>query len=45
MDRGTDAVQILKNEEIYLRYGYVGVKNRCQLDIMNNLPVSEGLKS
>lgn len=28
MDKGTDALSILKNEEIHLRKGYVGIKNR-----------------
>jgi vacuolar protein sorting-associated protein 1 len=28
MDRGTNAAKTLLNEEIPLRYGYVGVKNR-----------------
>lgn len=28
MDRGTNALSILKNEEIALRNGYVGIKNR-----------------
>lgn len=28
MDRGTNALSILKNEEIALRNGYIGIKNR-----------------
>jgi len=30
MNRGDDARNILKNLEVPLRYGYVGIKNRCQ---------------
>lgn len=40
MNRGDDATKILKNLEVPLRYGYVGVKNRCQEDVLNNVPVS-----
>lgn len=45
MNRGDDATKILKNQEIPLRYGYVGIKNRCQEDVINNVPVSDSLKS
>lgn len=45
MNRGDDARNILKNLEIPLRYGYVGIKNRCQEDVTNNVPVEESLKS
>jgi len=44
MDRGSDASKILKNQEIPLRFGYVGIKNRSQEDIINKVPVSESLK-
>jgi hypothetical protein len=30
MNRGDDATKMLRNIEVPLRYGYVGVKNRCQ---------------
>lgn len=30
MNRGDDARGVLKNQDIPLRYGYVGIKNRCQ---------------
>lgn len=40
MNRGDDARNILKNQEIPLRYGYVGIKNRCQEDVINNIPVT-----
>lgn len=45
MNRGDDASKILKNQEIPLRYGYVGIKNRCQEDVINNVPVAQSLKS
>jgi replication fork clamp-binding protein CrfC len=45
MDRGVDATKILRNQEVALKYGYVGVKNRCQEDVVNNVPVSDSLKS
>lgn len=45
MNRGDDATKILKNLEVPLRYGYVGVKNRCQEDVLNNIPVSESLRA
>ena len=45
MNRGDDATKILKNQEIHLRYGYVGIKNRSQEDVLNNVPVSESLKT
>ncbi|GAB4823382.1 hypothetical protein N2152v2_010428 [Parachlorella kessleri] len=35
MDRGTDAVAILKNEIVPLRLGYIGVVLRSQEDIVN----------
>lgn len=45
MNRGDDATKILKNLEIPLKYGYVGIKNRSQEDVLNNVPVSESLKT
>lgn len=30
MDRGTDAKRLLNGEDVALRLGYVGVKNRSQ---------------
>ncbi len=44
MNRGDDARKMLKNEEIPLRYGYVGIKNRSQEDINNNVPVEDSVK-
>lgn len=43
MDRGTDSFKILNNEEIPLRYGYVGVKGRSQADINSGMSIKEGL--
>jgi hypothetical protein len=43
MDRGTDARGVLSNKEVPLRYGYVGIKNRSQEDIMNKVKVKESL--
>ena len=45
MNRGDDARNVLKNQQIPLRYGYVGIKNRCQEDVNNNVPVEESIKS
>ena len=44
MDKGTDAAKILKNNEIYLKLGYVAVKNRSQMDINNGMKVLEALE-
>lgn len=33
MDRGTDARRMLLGQDVELKLGYVGVKNRSQLDI------------
>ena len=45
MDRGTDALKILTNEEIPLRYGYVAVKGRSQQDIKSGMTITDGLKA
>lgn len=41
MDNGTDASDILTGRVLPLRRGYVGVVNRSQQDILNNIPMSE----
>ena len=41
MDAGTDAKKTLMNEEIPLRLGYVGVKNRSKQDLINKLSMEE----
>lgn len=43
MDRGTDASKMILNQEIPLRLGYVGIKNRSQEDINNKVKVSIAL--
>lgn len=43
MDRGTDASKMIMNQEIPLRLGYVGIKNRSQEDINNKVKVSVAL--
>lgn len=45
MNRGDDAMEMLKNQVVHLNYGYVGVKNRCQFDIDNNVTVQDSLKA
>ena len=44
MDEGTNARKALMNEEIPLKLGYVGVKNRSKQDLVNKLPMSEMVK-
>lgn len=45
MDPGTDACKMLLGEEIALRLGYVGVKNRGQSDIRANVRVRNALEA
>ena len=45
MDPGTDASRMLLGEEIALRLGYVGVKNRGQSDIRANIRVRSALEA
>ena len=44
MDAGTDARKALMNEEIPLKLGYVGVKNRSKQDLINKLSMAETAK-
>mmetsp|Transcript_16929 Transcript_16929/g.41236 ORF Transcript_16929/g.41236 Transcript_16929/m.41236 type:complete len:722 (-) Transcript_16929:234-2399(-) len=44
MDPGTDASEVLKNQLIPLKRGYIGVVNRGQKDINADLSIREGLK-
>lgn len=44
MDRGTNAKRMIMNQEVQLRLGYVGVKNRAQEDIINQIPVKEAIE-
>lgn len=43
MDEGTNAKEILLNNEIKLKYGYIGVKGRSQMDIQNKVTVKESI--
>lgn len=43
MDRGTDASKMILNQEIPLKLGFVGIKNRSQEDINNKVKVSIAL--
>jgi hypothetical protein len=43
MDAGTDARKALLNQEVPLKLGYVGVKNRSKQDLMDKIPMKEAL--
>ena len=45
MDRGTNARKVLLGEEIPLRLGYIGIKNRSQQDIFDNISVKKALEN
>ena len=44
MDQGTDARKALMNEEIPLKLGYVGVKNRSKQDLIDKIPMAQAVK-
>jgi vacuolar protein sorting-associated protein 1 len=44
MDRGTNAKRMLLGQEVPLRLGFVGIKNRSQEDIQKNMGVAEALE-
>ena len=44
MDRGTDARGLLMGNDVPLKLGYVGVKNRSQQDIKDNMSVVKALE-
>jgi vacuolar protein sorting-associated protein 1 len=44
MDRGTNAKRMIMNQEVQLRLGYVGVKNRAQEDIINQMSVKDAIE-
>ena len=44
MDDGTDCADILLNQVIPLRRGYIAVVNRSQKDIKGDLSIRDGLK-
>ena len=43
MDTGTHAKKALMNQEVTLKLGYVGVRNRSQQDILDKVKVQRGL--
>ena len=43
MDHGTDCCDVLNNQVIPLRRGYIAVVNRSQKDIKENLPIRSGI--
>lgn len=43
MDAGTNAKNMILGHEVPLRLGYIGVKNRSQLDIQSNKRVFQAL--
>lgn len=43
MDHGTDCTDILNNQVIPLRRGYIAVVNRSQKDIMENVSIRNGI--
>lgn len=45
MDRGTDAMEVLKGRHVNLKLGFVGVVNRGQHDIETKKPIQEALKA
>jgi replication fork clamp-binding protein CrfC len=44
MDRGTNAKNMLSGKDVPLRLGYVGVKNRSQQDINENIAVKDAVE-
>ena len=44
MDEGTDAKSALMNEDIKLRYGYIGVKGRSQAEINSKISVNDAIQ-
>ncbi|EDO06253.1 Dynamin central region family protein [Babesia bovis T2Bo] len=44
MDRGANAVAMLQNDEVPLRLGYTGVKNRSAKDIADGVTIKEALE-
>jgi vacuolar protein sorting-associated protein 1 len=44
MDKGTNAKRMLTGQDIPLRLGYVGIKNRSQQDILENMSVKDAIE-
>jgi len=45
MDKGTDAKRLLLGEDIFLKLGWVGIVNRSQQDINQELRVANALNN
>jgi replication fork clamp-binding protein CrfC len=45
MDKGTDAKRLLLGEDIYLKLGWVGIVNRSQQDINQELRVRNAIEN
>eukprot|EP00397_Hematodinium_sp_SG-2012_P004243 GEMP01004254.1.p1 GENE.GEMP01004254.1~~GEMP01004254.1.p1 ORF type:complete len:847 (-),score=157.31 GEMP01004254.1:1014-3554(-) len=45
MDKGVDAVKMIKGEDIHLRLGFVGVRLRSQQDIQTKMSVRKALET
>lgn len=44
MDKGTNAKRMLTGQDIPLRLGYVGIKNRSQQDILDKMTVRDAIE-
>jgi GTPase SAR1 family protein len=44
MDLGTDARKALLNQEVPLKLGYVGVKNRSKQDLLDKIPMRQAIE-
>lgn len=44
MDQGSSALSMLQNDEVPLRLGYTGVKNRSQKDISDGVTIKQAIK-
>lgn len=44
MDKGTDCANVLRNELVPLKMGYVAMVNRGQMDVDNSTPLAQGLR-
>ena len=45
MDKGTNAVALLKNAVVPLKLGYIGIVNRSQMDINKKLDMKSARKN
>ena len=44
MDKGTNAKRMLTGQDVPLRLGYVGIKNRSQQDIIDKMTVKDAIE-